>query len=203
MSATQANYDPQSLRARLRFARVFLKNPVMLGAVLPSSRRLTRHLLDGLEWRAARVIVEYGPGIGNLTWEILQRMRPDATLVAIEFNRDLVHHLKANFHDDRLHIVHGSAADVRSILAELGIQQADYIISGIPYSTLSIPARERILRESNLALRQNGMLLVYQYTNAVLPHLRDVFQDVRQDFELLNILPARIFYCVRGSTGGD
>ncbi|MGD9712931.1 MAG: rRNA adenine N-6-methyltransferase family protein, partial [Thermomicrobiales bacterium] len=73
------------------------------------------------------MIVEYGPGIGNLTWEILQRMRPDATLIAIEFNKDLVAHLKANFHDERLRIVHGSAADVRTILAELGIQQADYI----------------------------------------------------------------------------
>jgi phospholipid N-methyltransferase len=203
MSAVRTSYDPQSLRARLRFARVFLKNPVMLGAVLPSSRRLSRHLLEGLDWRSARVLVEYGPGIGNLTWEILQRMHPQATLVAIEFNRDLVRHLKANFFDQRLHIVHGSAADVRTILAGLGIQQADYIISGIPYSTLSIPERQRILQESNLALRHNGVLLVYQYTTAVLPHLRDVFREVRQEFEPLNILPARIFYCVRDGTGGS
>jgi len=35
----------------------------------------------------------------------------------------------------------------------------------------------------------------------VLPHLRQVFSDVREDFEPLNILPARIFYCVRNGGG--
>ncbi len=201
MTARPTTYDPQSLRARLRFARVFLKNPFMLGSVLPSSRRLTRHLLEGIDWRSAGVVVEYGPGVGTLTWEILQRMRPDGTLVAIEYNPDLVAHLRANFLDPRLRIVHGSAADVRVILARHGISQADYIISGIPYSTLSKTDRERILRESNLALRHNGVLLVYQFTTTVLPHLRQVFSDVREDFEPLNILPARIFYCVRNGGG--
>jgi hypothetical protein len=30
-----------------------------------------------------------------------------------------------------------------------------------------------------------------------------VFKNVRQDFEPLNILPARIFYCVRDGASGD
>jgi phospholipid N-methyltransferase len=196
-------YDPQSLRARLRFARVFLKNPFMLGAVFPSSRRLTRHLLDELDWRSAQVIVEFGPGIGNMTWEILQRMRPDTVLVAIEYNQDLVNHLRANFQDERLRIIHGSAADVRGILAELGIEQADFIVSSIPHTTLAKSDRERILRESHHALRHNGMLLMWQYTTAVLPHLQNVFQNVRQDFEPLNILPARLYYCMRNGASGD
>ncbi len=203
MSAIRTSYDPQSLRARLRFARVFLKNPVMLGAVFPSSRRLTRHLLDELDWRSARVIVEYGPGIGNMTWEILQRMRADTVLVVIEYNRDLVAHLRANFQDDRLRIVHGSAADVRAILADQGIQQADFIVSSIPHTTLAKSDRELILRESHHALRHNGMLLMWQYTTAVLPHLQNVFHNVRQDFEPMNILPARLYYCMRNGTSGD
>jgi phospholipid N-methyltransferase len=102
-----------------------------------------------------------------------------------------------------LKVVHGSAVDVRTILDSLGLQQADYIISGIPYSTLPKEARERILLEANLALRPNGVMLVYQFTTTVLPHLRSVFKNVRQDFELLNILPARIFYCVRNEASGD
>jgi phospholipid N-methyltransferase len=203
MSAIQTNYDPQSLRARLRFARVFLKNPVMIGAVLPSSRRLTCHLLDELDWRSARVIVEYGPGVGTMTWEILQRMRPDAVLVAIECNPDLVAHLRANFEDERMRIVQGSAADVCGILAGLDIQQADAIVTSIPLTTLSKADRERILRESHRALRHNGMLAMWQYTTAVLPHLQNVFQNVRQDFELMNILPARLYYCMRNGAGGD
>jgi phospholipid N-methyltransferase len=60
-----------------------------------------------------------------------------------------------------------------------------------------MPARLRstILTESKKALHRNGQFLVYQFTKTVLPHLQPVFRSIRQDFELLNILPARLFYC--------
>jgi hypothetical protein len=44
-------------------------------------------------------------------------------------------------------------------------------------------------------LHPEGALLVYQFTNTVLPYLKSSFGSVRQDFQFLNILPARIFYC--------
>jgi len=40
-------------------------------------------------------------------------------------------------------------------------------------------------------------VLVYQFTRAVLPHLRTHFRHVHQDFEPRNILPARLFYCTQ------
>jgi len=46
-------------------------------------------------------------------------------------------------------------------------------------------------------LRPNGAFLVYQFTGAVLPYLRQVFGRVHQEYEPRNILPARIFYYVR------
>jgi phospholipid N-methyltransferase len=139
--------------------------------------------------------VEYGPGIGNITREILQRMRPDAVLVAIELNSEFVTYLREEIRDPRLHVVHGSASDVAAILAGLNLQHADYIISGIPYSTLPDPVRRKIVRESRRLLDPAGALVVYQFTRTVLPYLQPIFRQVEQDFNLLNILPARIFYC--------
>ena len=187
---------PSRLHQTLLFAKTFFKHPAMLGSLIPSSPYLSNHLLQQVDWRQARVIVEYGPGVGTLTWEILKRMRPDATLVAIETQPDFVAYL-GGFTDPRLHIVHGSAADVGEIFDRLKLESADYIISGIPYSTLEREVREKILRESWRVLRPNGAFLVYQFTGAVLPYLRQVFGRVHQEFELRNILPARIFYCVR------
>jgi phospholipid N-methyltransferase len=108
-----------------------------------------------------------------------------------------VAYLRGAFQDPRLRIVHGSAADVGEVFDRLKLESADCIISGIPYSTLDRSVREQILRESWRVLRPNGAFLVYQFTGAVLPYLRQVFGRVDQDFELRNILPARIFYCVR------
>ena len=56
----------------------------MLGSLIPSSRFLVNDVLNQVDWDKARVIVEYGPGVGGITAEILRRMRPDARLIAIE-----------------------------------------------------------------------------------------------------------------------
>ena len=56
--------------------------------------------------------------------------------------------------------------------------------------------RDQIMRESRAALKPGGAVLVYQFTRAVLPYLRSHFPRVYQDFEPLNILPARLFYCM-------
>jgi phospholipid N-methyltransferase len=46
-------------------------------------------------------------------------------------------------------------------------------------------------------LQPDGSFLVYQFTRAVLPYLRQVFPHVHQEFEPRNIMPARLFYCRR------
>jgi phospholipid N-methyltransferase len=110
-------------------------------------------------------------------------------------NEEFVQFLQSELVDPRVTVVHGSAAEIREILTLLGVGGADYIISGIPYSTMPSPVRRAILHESKQALNRNGQFLVYQFTRTVLPYLQPVFRSVRQDFELLNILPARLFYC--------
>jgi phospholipid N-methyltransferase len=72
------------------FASNFLRNPYMLGSIVPSSRFLVDAVLAAVDWPRARVFVEYGPGVGTFTTEILRRMRSDATLVVIVTNLEFV-----------------------------------------------------------------------------------------------------------------
>lgn len=181
----------------LLFARNFFKHPRMLGSLIPSSRFLIDELLSVVDWRRARVIVEYGPGVGSFTTEILRKMSPDAKLVVIEMNRDFVDLLRDSYDDERLHVVHGSADDVDSILEQHGLPKADYIISGIPFSTMPPQIRESILRKTRDTLQDGGMFLVYQFSGEVQKHVEKLFSSVKPGFELLNILPARIFYCTK------
>jgi phospholipid N-methyltransferase len=141
--------------------------------------------------------VEFGPGVGTITREVLKRMRPDAVLVAIELNEEFVQYLGATIRDPRLRIVHGSAAHVRRVLAEHGLAPADCIISGLPYSLLPEELRKEIVAESRQALKAEGSLLVFQFSPSVLPYLKSSFSSVKLGFQLLNILPARIFHCTR------
>jgi phospholipid N-methyltransferase len=179
----------------LLFARNFFRHPRMLGSIIPSSRFLIRQLLQPIDWSTARVIVEYGPGVGSITAEILERMRPDATLIAIETNPEFVSFLGNAFPDERLRVMADSAESVDEILRRLGYEQANYIISGIPFSTIPAELRERILRKTSVALAPGGSFLVYQFSTRVLPDLQRIFHYVKRRFEPLNVLPAHLFFC--------
>jgi phospholipid N-methyltransferase len=173
----------------------------MLGSLIPSSRFLVNHVLREVDWSRARVFLEYGPGVGTFTTEILRRMRPDAVLIALETNADFVRFLRGKLRDDRLHVIHGSAADADAALAQLKLSRADYVISGIPYTTMPPDVRDLILRKTHSVLDSNGAFLVYQFTRTVLPYLRQVFGSVHQEFEPLNVMPARLFYCRHHANG--
>jgi phospholipid N-methyltransferase len=181
----------------LLFSRNFLKHPRMLGSVIPSSRFLVNRLLRQVDWGRARTIVEYGPGVGTITTHLLRRLGPEGRVLAIDTNRDFVRHLGRTLRDPRLHVVEGSAADAAALLADRGLARAEYVISGIPYTTMDPGVRDRILRTTHDVLHPEGMFLVYQFTRAVQPFLQEVFAQVHSEFEPRNIMPARLYYCRR------
>ena len=182
-------------RDLLLFARNFIRHPLMLGSIVPSSRFLIRELLTPVAWPRARVIVEYGPGVGGITAEVLRRMRADAVLIAIETNQDFVRHLGETLSDPRLQVVQGSAESVDEILHRCGHARADYIISGIPLGSMPRPLRQRILHKTRDVLAPGGAFLVYQFTTRALPDLKRIFGYVVRRFEPLNVLPAHLFIC--------
>lgn len=193
--SVEMNKQPTALDRTVLFARNFVKHPKMLGSLIPSSRFLINRLLRRVDWARADVIIEYGPGVGVITSEILRRMKPSATLIAIEMNGEFVEYLRRALPDQRLHVLHGSAAEVETALRDQGLTHADYIISGIPYSTMPAEVRKAILDSSYAVLSAHGAFLVYQFSRAARPYLEQTFKQVELDFEPLNILPATLFYC--------
>jgi phospholipid N-methyltransferase len=185
-----------SLAERLLFALNFFRHPFMLGSIWPSSRYLVDEVLRPIDWERAGVIVEYGPGVGTITAEILRRMRPDAHLLAIETNEAFVKFLKTSFPDPRLHVANESAADVAAILQRLNLPSAQYVISGIPLGSMPVALRTDIVAKTRAALAPGGQFLVYQFTSRVLPVLQSTFQDVSRSMEKRNIPPAHLFVCI-------
>src|SRR5262249_18426491 len=148
-----------------------------------------------IDWTRARVVVEYGPGVGTFTGEMLKRMRPDATLIAIETNRDFVKFLRESLPDPRLHVEHASAEEVLQVLKRLGYEHASYIISGIPLGSMPDAVKADIAAKTRDALEPGGEFHVYQFTARVLPVLRRTFRYVRRSFEGRNLPPAQLFVC--------
>src|SRR5205085_11001156 len=56
--------DRRSPSPRWQFLRGFFKHPVMVGSIVPSSKVLIDKMLSPVDWENARLVVEYGPGVG-------------------------------------------------------------------------------------------------------------------------------------------
>jgi len=176
------------------FFRGFLKHPVMVGSVIPSSGKLIRRMLDPVDWSATKVFVEYGPGVGTFCGPILERMGPDAQLIAIDTNPDFIGYLRQNYRDPRFSAVNGSAADVRTIVADHGHDSADYVLSGLPFSTLPPGVGAKIARETHEVIRPGGAFLVYQFSPKVRDFLSPHFGDIDQGMEWWNVPPAQLYW---------
>jgi len=176
------------------FLRGFLKHPVMVGSVIPSSKILIDKMLDPVDWPNTKLFIEYGPGVGTFTQHILDRLAPDATLLTIDTNPDFTDYLNGKFMDSRLEAVTGSAANVRKIMAERGFAEADYILSGLPFSTLPAGVGPKIAAETAEALRPGGAFLVYQFSPKVREYIAPHFERIDKGFEWINIPPATLFW---------
>ena len=176
------------------FLRGFLKHPVMVGSVIPSSKILIDKMLEPVDWPNTKLFIEYGPGVGTFTQHILDRLAPDATLLTIDTNPDFTSYLNSKFMDSRLEAVTGSAASVRKIMAERGFAEADYILSGLPFSTLPAGVGPAIAAETAAARRPGGAFLVYQFSPKVRQYIAPHFERIDKGFEWINIPPATLFW---------
>jgi len=176
------------------FFRGFLKHPVMVGSIIPSSNKLIDKMLGPVDWANTKLFVEYGPGVGTFCGHVLERMAPDATLISIDTNPDFITYLRRKIADSRFLAVEGSAADVCEIIASQGFDHADYVLSGLPFSTLPPGVGPTIAAETAAALRPGGAFLVYQFNPKCRSFMAPHFPRIDHEMEWWNVPPAQLYW---------
>ena len=153
------------LRDGLGFFGNFLRNPGSIGAVLPSSRYLSRALLGRLELRPGELLVEYGPGTGPVTSLIRAALPPGARYLGIELDERFHDLLTQRYPDLDFH--HGSAADIVSVLRERGLPRPVRIISGLPFASLPAAVQDGVADGIVHCLQgTDGDFRTFQYVHA-------------------------------------
>lgn len=196
----QRRRDRRSPSPQWHFLRGFLKNPVMVGSIIPSSRVLIEKMLAPVDWANTKLFVEYGPGVGTFTRPVLDKLGPDSKLVTIDTNPDFTHYLKNSIDDPRLVAVTGSAADVENILADHGLGSADYVLSGLPFSTLPPGVGDDIAEATAAVIRPGGAFLIYQFSPKVRDFIKPYFEPIKRGFEWINVPPAVLFWAYKGES---
>lgn len=180
----------------------YLKNlfrDPQIASVTPSSQFAVRRLCRAIDFSRPRVIVEYGPGLGVFTRHLLAQLGAGSRVLAFETNGEFVSKLRRALRDPRLELFNESCEAVVERLAARSLR-ADYIISGIPFSMIPGPVKERILENTARALQPDGRFLTYQFVpplasfdNFLRRPMERWFELRRVQYELLNIPPLRIY----------
>lgn len=180
------------INRRFAFFQEFLKHPLQIGSIIPSSHFLEQRILDVAAIDSARIIVELGTGIGNTTRAILRAIPQDARLLSIEINPRF-HALVSSIEDDRLIAHLGNASELNEIISVYGLGAPDVVISGIPFSTMTHREGSQVIEAISSLLAPNGRFVAYQVSKRIVSLCRPYLGLEQIEVELLNIPPMRVY----------
>jgi phosphatidylethanolamine/phosphatidyl-N-methylethanolamine N-methyltransferase len=149
----------------VRFIGSWIKKPLAVGAVTPSSKPLARAMAQYVDPHSGGPVVELGPGTGPITDALVERGVKPSRLVLVEFNPTFCQLLRQRFPEAT--VVQGDAYKLRGSLGALARHEAAAVVSGLPLMTKPLRTRLRLLREA-LALLQPHAPFV-QFTYAMVP----------------------------------
>lgn len=177
----------------MSFLIEYIKHPRRIGAIAPSGKCLSRKMMKPIDFSSSDVIVEYDPGTGSFTEELVNHRRAGTTLILIEQNEYFYKKLEDKFGGQPdLHIIYGNAENVNEYLKEYGFQSADYIVSGLPFTSLPKDVSGSILTATNQALGKNGKFITFQYSLIKCRFFEQYFRITRYLHEMKNLPPAYV-----------
>ena len=181
---------------KTNFLKQYLRTPRSIGAVAPSSKYLAEKMVSDIDFEAAGCIVEYGPGTGVFTDELLKKIKPKTKLLLLEANKDFCANLRKKYAAyNNVAVIHGSAEHVDSYLKKFGIDKVDYIISGLPFTSLPKKVSEKILRKTRNLLGTDGLFITFQYTLLKKDFIAKYFNNIEHVRVLRNLPPAYVLKC--------
>jgi len=143
------------------FLKRWLRAPMRVGAVAPSSRQLGDAMARLVPRGGHGAVVELGGGTGVITAALLRGGVAPERLIVIERDVELHRHLEERF--PAVKVLLGDAAGLGEALRPLGIRQVDAIVSGLPLLSIPRPIQDRILEQVLALLAPGAPLIQYTY----------------------------------------
>lgn len=187
-----------------QFLAQFLRRPRSTGAVAPSSSHLAAEMVRGMDLAGAGLVLEYGPGTGVFTRRIAAEKGVSTRFLSFEINPLFAKNLRAAHPDWEIHEAGVETAPER--VRELGLGQADCIISGLPWAAFTPGEQSRLLDATIRLLKPGGQFATFAYLHGLaLPTARQFRRRLDSAFSRVetspvvwrNLPPAFVYRCVR------
>ena len=197
---TEKHKKSGRIKSAFFFLKTAISNFTQVGSIIPSSGALIKKLVSFADLQKARYVVEFGPGTGCLTREILKRSSPMTEVISIELNPHFHKYLKERINDHRFNIYNENAANLKECMCKHNTKEVDYIFSSLPFMLFPKMTIRKILRETYSCLAPKGKFILFQYSANIEDLLKSVFQEVKKHHVMLNVPPATVFVCSKEKT---
>jgi phosphatidylethanolamine/phosphatidyl-N-methylethanolamine N-methyltransferase len=186
------------------FVREFLRSPMTVASVAPSSQTLARRMVLPIPATGDPVVVELGPGTGAFTGSIQRLLDGRGRHVAIDVNERFTDVLAGRF--PGVEAVTADAGDLVAVLSDRGLSQADVIVSGLPWAAFGRDLQRRLLGAVAESLAPDGVFTTFAYVHArwstPAVRFRHAVQNRFEEVVLgrtvwANLPPALVYYCRR------
>lgn len=185
------------LKESMTFIKRFAKSPRRIGSVAPSSKFLTKAMLDRVDWTNADFIAELGAGTGVFTREIVKRAKPEAKILVFEIDPALQKMIQDEHPQHKGLSLHSDAQQLIKYMKDNEIENLDFVISSLPFTVLPPKMTVRILDGVIHALKPGGHFVAYQYSSIMKHVLQKKFSHIKTRFVMFNIPPAFVYDCWR------
>jgi len=179
----------------LLFARSLLRNPMAMGAVAPSSPRLSKLIASRVDIGNSSVL-EIGAGTGSITGALLEHgIRPER-LFLIERDPSLVAYLRDRFPGVRVRC--DDAVHASRILSTESVGQVKTVVSSLPIRNLTPQDQVATVRAILKALAPGGQLIQFTYGSSCPIPIRRLGLDAERVGRVwLNLPPAAVWRFTR------
>ncbi len=144
-----------------KFVSAFLREPLKVGAIWPSSETLSRAVADACTFAPHDTVVELGPGTGNFTQLLAERLDKNGRLVALELSATNVEVLRRRFPKGEIHF--DSAEHLATYVQP---QTVRCVVSGLAWGNMLPAMQDRIMCAITSSLAPGGQFVAFAYSHA-------------------------------------
>lgn len=141
--------------------KLWLKNPLKIGAVAASSPELAAAMARHIPLDVEGYVVELGGGTGPVTRAILETGVPADRLIVVERDPVLHRHLAARYPEVR--VLLGDAMHLQQLLRREGIAPVKAIVSSLPLLSMKKAIQHRIGAQAFAVLEPGAPFIQFTY----------------------------------------
>ena len=174
------------------FFRRWLANPLQMGSIIPSSRRLGELIARSIDTQSNSLILELGAGTGAITKSLIEAGISPGRIAVVEIVPEMADYLRTKF--PKTTVLQADAFNLPSQLLKDSATEIGTVICGIPLVLLSEAKQRQFIQQVELVAPGRGFLLYTYCITSPLPYRTLGLEARRLAWTPLNFPPASVWH---------